>query len=102
MPRDIERSRHGLYYLRLPKNLAHLNQGKRVSLHTHSKCLAIQRASRHISSLNVHLSLSLSPTMTDPIPTSIAEYQVLKEEMARDFQTENRQLDLVLQSFTAS
>ncbi len=37
MPRYIERSRHGLYYLRLPKHLAHLNEGKRVSLHTHSK-----------------------------------------------------------------
>lgn len=97
MPRYIERSRHGLYYLRLPKHLAHLNQGKRVSLHTHSKRLAIQRAGRHISSLNLYLSLSLSPTMTDPIPTSIAEYQALKEEMARDFQTENHKLDQALQ-----
>lgn len=41
MPRYIERSRHGLYYLRLPKHLAHLNEGKRVSLHTHSKRLVV-------------------------------------------------------------
>ncbi|MNM22303.1 hypothetical protein D3C76_200690 [compost metagenome] len=95
MPRYIERSRHGLYYLRLPKHLAHFNQGKRVSLHTHSKRLAIQRASRHISSLNLYLSLS--PTMTDSLPTSLAEYQALKEEMVRDFQAENRELDQVLQ-----
>ncbi|EKQ6335835.1 TPA: hypothetical protein ACHP3V_002707 [Pseudomonas aeruginosa] len=74
MPRYIERSRHGLYYLRLPKHLAHLNEGKRVSLHTHSKRLAIQRASRHISSLN----LCLSMTVTDTAPTSAAEYQALK------------------------
>lgn len=95
MPRYIERSRHGLYYLRLPKHLAHLNQGKRVSLHTHSKRLAIQRATGHISSLNLYLSLS--PTMTDSLPTSLAEYQALKEEMVRDFQAENRELDQVLQ-----
>ncbi|HBO2528519.1 site-specific integrase [Pseudomonas aeruginosa] len=92
MPRYIERSRHGLYYLRLPKHLAHLNEGKRVSLHTHSKRLAIQRASRHISSLNLCLSL----TVTDTVPTSTAEYQALKEELERDFQKENRQLDQVL------
>ena len=92
MPRYIERSRHGLYYLRLPKHLAHLNEGKRVSLHTHSKRLAIQRASRHISSLNLCLSL----TVTDTAPTSAAEYQALKEELERDFQEENRKLDQVL------
>ena len=94
MPRYIEQSRHGLFYLRLPKHLAHLNQGKRVSLHTHSKRLAIQRANRHISSLNLCLSLAVS----DPIPTSLSEYQALKLELERDFQDENQKLDQVLQS----
>lgn len=92
MPRYIEQSRHGLYYLRLPKHLAHLNEGKRVSLHTHSKRLAIQRANRHISSLNLCLGL----TVTDAVPTTAAEYQALKLELEQDFQEENRKLDRVL------
>lgn len=92
MPHYIERSRHGLYYLRLPKHLAHLNEGKRVSLHTHSKRLAIQRARRHISSLNLCLSLPV----TNNVPTSSAEYEALKTELERDFQEENHKLDQVL------
>ncbi|WP_263596640.1 hypothetical protein [Pseudomonas sp. FEN] len=27
MPHHVEKSRHGLYYLRLPKRLAHFNDG---------------------------------------------------------------------------
>lgn len=92
MPSYIEKSRHGLYYLRLPQRLAHLNHGKRISLHTHSKRLAIQRAARHISSLDICLSLKVN----EAIPATAAEYEALRQSLELDFKKENDQLDLVL------
>lgn len=92
MPHHVEKSRHGLYYLRLPKRLAHFNGGKRICLKTHSKRLAIARARHHIHAIDLCMSLNVSSD-TDPQ----AAYSATKAEFARDLQSENDQLDAVLQ-----
>lgn len=88
----LKKSRHGLYYLRLPKRLAHFNGGKRICLKTHSKRLAIARARQHIHAIDLCMSLNVSSDAN-----SEAAYFTLKAEFTRELQSENDQLDAVLQ-----
>ena len=95
MPKYIEKSRHGLYYLRLPSRLAHLNDGKRISLKTHSKRLAITRASSHISAIEQTMRNAMSLKPRDH------EEFAFEEEvraLAIDMDERNAKLDSILRA----
>ncbi|AYL17487.1 site-specific integrase [Pseudomonas syringae] len=95
MPKYIEKSRHGLYYLRLPSRLAHLNDGKRISLKTHSKRLAITRASSHIFQIEqlMRNAMSLNPKDHEEIA-----FEEAVRAFAIDLDERNAKLDSILRA----
>ncbi|OYT80994.1 site-specific integrase [Pseudomonas sp. PGPPP2] len=95
MPKYIEKSRHGLYYLRLPSRLAHLNDGKRISLKTHSKRLAITRASSHIFEIEqlMRNAMSLNPKDHEEIA-----FEEAVRALAIELDEENAKLDSILRA----
>lgn len=95
MPNYVEKSRHGLYYLRLPSRLAYLSDGKRISLKTHSKRLAIQRASTYIRVLEQQMSLPMSLTRNKQEEFA---FEQASKALADDLDKQNQQLDGILRA----
>lgn len=95
MPNYIEKSRHGLYYLRLPSRLAHLNAGKRISLKTHSKRLAIQRASTYLRQVEQLMSPLMSLNRNEREEFA---FEQASNALVADLAAQNEQLDCILKS----
>ena len=95
MPKYIEKSRHGLYYLRLPSRLAHLNAGKRISLKTHSKRLAISRARSHISAIEQLMRTAMPPNAKDH---EEIDFEESARALAAYLDEENARLDSMLRA----
>ncbi|MGY2410346.1 hypothetical protein [Pseudomonas pergaminensis] len=95
MPNYIEKSRHGLYYLRLPSRLAHLNAGKRISLKTHSKRLAISRARSHISAIEQLMRTAMPPEAKDH---EEIDFEEAARALAAELDEDNARLDSILRA----
>lgn len=99
MPNYVEKSRHGLYYLRLPTRLAHLSAGRRISLKTHSKRLAISRARSYIC----QIEQLMSPSMPlNPNGHEEFAFDEASRAFTKDLDEQNAQLDSILRRYASA